>query len=43
MAQGKYIICIYMDWNESDSPIQMAVLHSEVFQMKGIKLHLREI
>lgn len=35
MAQSKDIY-VYMDWQESDSPIQMGVLHSEVLRGKEV-------
>lgn len=35
MAQIKDIY-VYMDWQESDSPIQMGVLHSEVLRGKEV-------
>lgn len=35
MAQIKDIY-VYMDWQESDAPIQMGVLHSEVLRGKEV-------
>lgn len=35
MTQSKEIY-VYMDWQESDSPIQMGVLHSEVLRGKEV-------